>query len=101
VREHRRIASQQDQVQATRLAEAGLRRAIALHAADAKYSGETWAVPKSELDKSHSGQVLIQVGPSDDGQLIRYKAMAEFPTGEMRHAQITKSISLPSSNTAD
>src|SRR5215208_4672367 len=61
IREHSRLATQQFRVQAVRLAEAGLRRAVSLRANDAKYAEEVWSVPATQLDKTHAAQVRIHV----------------------------------------
>src|SRR3954469_1738571 len=74
VREHSRLATQQFRLQAVLLAEAGLERALALRAADAKYADEVWSVPASELDATHAAQVKIHVVPTSDGGGVRYEA---------------------------
>jgi type II secretory pathway component PulK len=92
IREHRRLETQQFRVQAERLAEAGLQRAVSLRAADAKYSDEVWSVPATELDKSHTAQVRIYLAPGPDAGNIRLEATAEFPVGIPHRVQITKSV---------
>ena len=95
LRERSRVAYQLVQAQTVRLAEAGLQRAIARRAADAKYQGETWSVPASDLDKTHAAEVRIQITPNDSDDKVRYEATAEFPAGAVHCAQITKSVELP------
>lgn len=95
IREHSRLATQQFRVQAVRLAEAGLERAVSLRANDAKYVDEVWSVPATQLDKSHAAQVRIHVTPASGTGGIRYEATAEFPVGVPRRVQITKSLLIP------
>jgi type II secretory pathway component PulK len=97
VREHQSVATQQFRLQAGRLAEAGLERAVSLRAADAKYADEIWSVPASELDSTHAAQVRIRVAPTLDARGLRYEATAEFPVGALHRAQITKSVEIPNS----
>jgi Tfp pilus assembly protein PilX len=97
IREHNRLATQQFRLQAVRLAEAGVERAVSLRAADAKYADEVWSVPAAELDAAHAGQVRIRVTPSSNARGIRYQATAEFPVGALHRAQITKSVEIPNS----
>ena len=61
LRERTRLASQQFQLQAARLAEAGVHRAMMCHAADPQYQGETWSVPADQLDKTHAAEVRIRI----------------------------------------
>src|SRR6188472_1140134 len=61
IRERSNLASQQFRLQAGRLAEAGLQRAIAIRATDSNYVDEVWSVPASDLDKAHAAQVRIRV----------------------------------------
>jgi hypothetical protein len=96
LRERTRLASQQFQLQAARLAEAGVHRAVERHAADPQYQGETWSVPADQLDKTHSAEVRIRIALSPGANTTRIEAAAEFPAGAVRRAQITKSTELPS-----
>jgi hypothetical protein len=95
IREHSSLATQQFRVQATRLAEAGLQRALSMRATDAKYAEEAWSVPASELDNTHAAQVRIRVSPTSGVGDIRFEATAEFPVGALHRAQITKSVEIP------
>jgi len=95
VREHRQLATGQLRLQAQRLAEAGVRRAIARRASDSQFEGETWSVPADALDKTHAAEVRIQLAPNSDANAIRYAATAEFPVGAIRRVQITKTIEVP------
>jgi hypothetical protein len=89
------LATQQFRVQATRLAEAGLQRALSMRATDATYAEETWSVPASQLDNTHAAQVRIRVAPTSGVGGIRFEATAEFPVGALHRAQITKSVEIP------
>ena len=96
VREHRQLANQQLRMQATRLAEAGLGRAMAQRAANQEYADETWIVPATDLGGTQAAQVRIRVAPNADGSAFAVSAVAEYPTGEVRHAQVSKKIEIPS-----
>jgi hypothetical protein len=95
IRDRNSLATQQFRLQAERLAEAGLQRAISMRAADAKYADEVWSVPATELDSTHAAQVRIRVSPTSDAGGNRYEATAEFPVGALRRVQITKSVEIP------
>lgn len=95
VKEHRRFANQQYRLQATRLAEAGLRRAMARQSADPQFQEEAWSVPAVSLGGTHAANVQIRVMPSDDAKSTRYEATAQFPSSAERRAQITKRIEVP------
>jgi Tfp pilus assembly protein PilX len=97
IREHRTAATQQFRIQATRLAEAGLKRALLSRASNAKYDQEVWSVPAAQLDSIHTGQVRIRVAPTSDDRTTKYEATAEFPAGALHRAQITKSVEIPNS----
>jgi Tfp pilus assembly protein PilX len=96
-----RLDTQQRRLQAVRLAEAGIRRAIALRAADSKFNEQAWSVPPSELDQKHTGKVRIKVAPGGTEGTLRYQATAEFPMGDIRSVQITKSIELADQTSKD
>jgi type II secretory pathway component PulK len=95
VGQQRLMRSQQHRAQAVRLAEAGVRRAIARRLADTQFADEVWRVPAEMLDQKNSGQVRIQVTDEDGGDTISYEATAEFPAGAVRHAQITRRVEIP------
>jgi hypothetical protein len=98
---HQRMRNEQLRLQAVRLAEAGVRRALAMRAADASYNQERWQVPASDLDTTHAGTVRIRVTPSHDAPALQFEATAEFPAGAIHRAQITKRIERPDSITED
>jgi type II secretory pathway component PulK len=91
VNEHRRLANQQYRMQATRLAEAGVQRAIARRTADPAFTEESWSVPRESFGGAHGGTVQIRVVAKDDATL-RYEATAQFPAGAARRAQVTRQI---------
>lgn len=95
VKEHRRFANQQFRLQATRLAEAGVRRAMTRKSVDPQFEEETWTVPADSLSGPHAATVQIHAVPSDDAKSMRYEATAQFPAGAARRAQITKRIEVP------
>jgi len=94
VQEHRRQANQQFRLQAARLAEAGVRRAMQRRAADPQFEEDTWMAPAEHLGGTHAAKVRIRATPNDDTTALRYEATAEFPTGAVRRAQITKRIEI-------
>jgi hypothetical protein len=94
VKQHQSMRNEQLRLQAVRLAEAGVRRALARRAADAQYMQETWQVSATELNASQSGEVRIRVVPHDDAPAVRFEAIAEFPAGSVRRARITKQIEI-------
>jgi type II secretory pathway component PulK len=59
--EHRAAETRYWDLQAQWLAEAGLERAAARFAADANYTGETWAISANDLAGNSSGVVRINV----------------------------------------
>jgi Tfp pilus assembly protein PilX len=98
VLEHQRAANQQLRLQAVRLAEAGLQRAIAQLVGNSDYEGETWTVSAADLDQVHSAEVRMRITRSDDHNTVRIEATAEFPASADRRAQSTKRIEIPNSN---
>lgn len=100
VQEHQRFASQQFRLQAARLAEAGLRRAQALKAADPEFQGETWAIAADALGGKNTASVQIRVTRTDAAS-TRYEAVAQYPAGAVRRAQITKTIEIPTPSTGN
>jgi hypothetical protein len=95
IKEHRRFVNQQYRVQATRLAEAGVRRAMVRRSADPQFKEETWSVPAASLGGARSASVQLRAVPSGDAASIRYEATARFPADAVRRAQITKHIEVP------
>jgi Tfp pilus assembly protein PilX len=92
VRDHRRVENHYFRAQATRLAEAGLKLAIARQAANPQFQEETWAIPAESLDGTHTATVQIRLQPTDDTETLRYEAIAQFPAAAERRAQVTKRI---------
>jgi hypothetical protein len=92
VRHQQRIRNQQYRVQAVRLAEAGVRRAVARRLAGPQYETEVWRVPAEMLDRSHAAEVRIRVTAGGASGTVLYEATAEYPDGAVRRAQITRRI---------
>jgi hypothetical protein len=69
-------------VQAGRLADSGVGRALARLAASADYTGETWTIPAEEIANRGSATVSIRVEPQA-GQANRraVRVQAEYPAG--------------------
>jgi Tfp pilus assembly protein PilX len=101
VREQQRIRNQNYRAQAVRLAEAGLRRAIARRLADPQYESEVWRVAAEMLDTSNAAEVRIRVAAGDAAGSVLYEATAEFPAGAVRRAQITRRIETTNPATGD
>jgi Tfp pilus assembly protein PilX len=95
VGQHRRSRVEQVRLQAVRLAESGVRRAIARKSADGNYKEEKWPVPAGMLDNSRAAEVRIRVEPTGDNSKLRIAATAEFPLGAVQRAQITRQIEIP------
>jgi membrane protein implicated in regulation of membrane protease activity len=94
VGQQRQMRSQQYRAQAVRLAEAGLRRAIARRSADIQYAEEVWRIPAEMLDQINSAQVRISVTADDATNTFNYQATAEFPEGAVRRTQVTRRIEI-------
>jgi hypothetical protein len=94
--EHRRGAQQQFRLQAIRLAEAGIQRAMGQRAADTEYESESWSVPADELGGKYSAVVNIRITTPDN--VTRFEAVAQYPAGAVRRAQITKRIEVPNAS---
>jgi hypothetical protein len=94
LRERSRLANQQFQLQAIRLAEAGVHRAILRRAADSNYQGEIWSVTADQFDKTRAAEVRIRIALTTAANTTRFEATAEFPAGTVHRARITKSIDL-------
>jgi Tfp pilus assembly protein PilX len=92
VMEHRRFANQAFRAQATRLAEAGIRRAMSRRAADPQFTEESWRVPAESLGEAYGATVQIRIVPNDDATAVRYEATAQFPADALRRAQVTKHV---------
>lgn len=97
LREHRQLEYRQQELQAIRLAEAGLGRGVARLAADSAYTGETWKISAAELDRPQGAEVRIRIVPSEDvDRPTRVEATADFPADAVRRARHTKQIDIPS-----
>jgi Tfp pilus assembly protein PilX len=88
----KRLRNQQYRVQAMRLAEAGLRRAVARRLDDSQYDSEVWRIPAAMLDTSNAAEVRIRVKAGEAAGTLLYEATAEFPAGAVRRAQITRRV---------
>jgi type II secretory pathway component PulK len=99
VTEHRRLANHLYRVQATRLAEAGVKRAMARRAADPAFTEETWSVPAETLGGARGATVQIRVVPNNDAASLRFEATAQYPADAVRRAQVTKHIEVTTPST--
>lgn len=94
VREHRQLVLHRYRMQAARLAEAGVRRAVARRAADPGYQQETWPVPADHLGGTHAAQVEIRAARNDADNSVRLFATAQYPIGAKRSVTISRQIEL-------
>jgi hypothetical protein len=93
------LEMQQKRMQAIRLAEAGIDRARARRAVDSQFDRETWSVPATDLGQARfAGEVRIRIVPGAQEGTTRYEATAEFPAGELRRVQITKTLEVSQDN---
>ena len=99
VRSHRRLGDVQLRMQAVRLAEAGVRRAIARRRADPRYDQEVWSVSAADLGRGRAAEVRIRIAPAAEQWSVA--ATAEFPVGAVRRARITKQVEIPNANRGD
>jgi type II secretory pathway component PulK len=98
VQQHRRAAARQHQLQAARLAEAGIRRAVALRAANPQYNEETWTIPREAFGGGHSAEVRIRVMPAEANS-TRFEATAEYPSGTPHRARASRHIEITATPT--
>ena len=101
VRERHQVEMQQFQLQAVRLAEAGVQRLLAKHRSDKSAQNESWSIPAQDLDNRHAAVVRLQVLPAVDGKSTKYMATAEFPAESLRNAVVTRSLSIPNTISTD
>ncbi len=89
------LRTEEHQLQAEWLAEAGIQRGLARLAADPAYAGETWEVPALELDSPDPALVTITVAraPGENKQQ-EIRAEADYPREPSRRARYTKALSL-------
>lgn len=84
----------EEYVQAVRLAESGLRRAVARHARDPKYAGETWDVP-AELLNGRSARIIIARAVDDSKpDELTWAATAEFPVTASQPVRVTRGVTV-------
>jgi type II secretory pathway pseudopilin PulG len=74
----------QERVQARWLAEAGVRRAAALLAANPAYAGDTWQVDALQLSRAEGAAVVITVEPAAAAGQVRIVAQASYPRDNAR-----------------
>jgi type II secretory pathway component PulK len=94
----RHLRQREHLAQTRLLLNAGLDRAEARWKSDENYQGETWLVPKEELDGQHGGKVTISVV---DGQTPALEVSAQFPDGTQHTVRLTKSVGLDAQRGGD
>ena len=85
----RQFPADRRSLQADRLAEAGLARAMAASAANPSYEGEEW---RPDLPDGETGVVSIRVNASADGRAV--SAIATFPASGDRPARARRANSV-------
>lgn len=93
VRERARLQSDLYRMQATRLAEAGIRQGHVRQSENPGFAGDTWAVPAEFFGGPNDANVEIVVSQIEDG--TRVEAQAQYPASAVRRAQITKQKHFP------
>ncbi|HMO86575.1 MAG TPA: hypothetical protein PKC18_16815 [Lacipirellulaceae bacterium] len=78
--------------QTEQLLAAGVARAQAQLARDADYSGETWSLESDEIVGRGAGQIVIEVGPSDEAAGSRVHVVAEYPLGGERSIRRSRTL---------
>jgi hypothetical protein len=83
------------QLQANWLATAGIQRAAARLADDAKYQGETWDIPAKDFGGRDGGTITIrveQVPAKPDRRAVRIQA--DYPSDPQLRARVTRDVIL-------
>jgi hypothetical protein len=88
-------------LQATRLAEAGLRRGMAQRASNASYEGDVWSIPVEVLGASRAAEVRIHVVTDEATDSLLIEAVADYPAGATRRARVSRKIKLPNETPGD
>ena len=89
--EQRQLRGRQQQMQAERLAEAALERALAQVRAAAEYSGETWRVPAEEMGGRFAGVASIRVEPiAERRHERRVVVSADYPDDNVYRTRTTR-----------
>ena len=93
IQDHRWLEGEALRMQALRLAESGVARAMARHANDSSYGNETWSVPAAEFKSRHAAEVRIRITPASAA--LQFAATADYPAAAVRRARVTKQIEIP------
>jgi len=84
-----------EKTQATWLAEAGVRRAVARISSDEEYSGERWQIESTEIGGDHAAEVVLRIEPVEGTLgLVRITATAHYPAGQKKRVQSSKILEL-------
>jgi len=95
VAQRREAETQLWTAQAQWIAEAAVERAAARLTADAKYAGETWAIPAAEMGGKQGAQARIHVehlAGRPDSRLVRVEA--DYPDDPVHRSRWTKQIAI-------
>jgi hypothetical protein len=91
VADHRQQRRAAQRVQASWLAEAGVRRAAAQVIANPDYQGEEWSIAAEELGQSYAAVVILRIEPSADADASQIVAEARCPEQNAR-VRITRTV---------
>jgi len=92
----RQIQREQQQIQATWLADAGCQRALAMSRKDPKYVGESWDVSPEQLQSPSGAMVTISIETGSTPNTERtVTAIAEYPKASSQAIRVTKKITIP------
>ncbi len=90
--QHRDQLLREDRVQASWLADAGVRRGAARLASNAEFVGETWEVPGDQFGRRFSAAVVIRIEPIEVSPgAVRIVARASYPKDRPR-VTVSKSV---------
>jgi hypothetical protein len=92
IREHRWLEGEALRLQAMRLAESGVARAVERRANDPGYLEETWSIPAAEFQSRNAAEVRIRIEAIGDE--LHVSATADYPADAVRRARVTKQIEI-------
>ena len=92
IREQRQLQLREYDLQARRLAEAGIRRGLMRLEAAAAYQGETWQIPPESMGANHAASVRIDVEPSTEDSPIQIMVTAFYPHGIPHRARRAETL---------
>jgi type II secretory pathway component PulK len=94
INRHRQLVRQEQELQASWLAESAAQRAAARLQMDSEYTGETWSLPAGELGGRGAGQAVITVAAEDAGRR-RVTIEAFYPDDPIERTRVVKERFVP------